>query len=256
MKWVGPPPQPIPFLHHNYRICPELENYRLTNHCPLSQALRSGPRTPDLSRKSVGAWNHTVSRGPRTLGFTSLRPSASPSPQLEQGVRWTPGASLQETWRATGPGSRHRPASWAAGRRQGPIFKVPLGHGAPGASDSSKKDKTLPAGVSPRWGRAPSGTSRPPYLTRAASPGRHHGAAGPVRLLRRRHLPAPGPRPRRQPRPVPDGASAIARDLTFSPPCQASVSERSASSHALLKTRLGHRTPLPPLFIAGYFGLA
>lgn len=69
-------------------------------------------------------------------------------------------------------------------------------------------------------GKNPSGPSRPPYLTGAASPGRHYGAAGPVRLLRRRHLPAPGPRPRRQPRPIPDGASAIARDFTLCPTCR------------------------------------
>jgi len=67
-------------------------------------------------------------------------------------------------------------------------------------------------------GKNPSGPSRPPYLTGAASPGRHYGAASPVRLLRRRHLPAPGPRPRRQDRPVPDGSSAIARDFTFARP--------------------------------------
>lgn len=68
-----------------------------------------------------------------------------------------------------------------------------------------------------RVGKNPSGPSRPPYLTGAASPGRHHGAAGPVRLLRRRHLPALGPRPRRQPRPDPDSASVIARDFTPGP---------------------------------------
>lgn len=60
MKWVGRPPQPMPSTHHNYRICPELENSQLTNHCPRSRALRSGPGTPALSRNSAGGWNHTV----------------------------------------------------------------------------------------------------------------------------------------------------------------------------------------------------
>lgn len=90
----------------------------------------------------------------------------------------------------------------------------------------------------PRVGKNPSGPSRPPYLTGATSPGRNHGAAGPVRLLRRRHLPAPGPRPRRQPRPVPDGASAIARDFTLSPTRQLPYPARA------LKPRLS-REPLP-----------
>lgn len=98
--------------------------------------------------------------------------------------------------------------------RLGPVLKVPLGkeppvHGIP------RKGAGHAPWEAPRVGKNPSGPSRPPYLTGAASPGRNHGAAGPVRLLRRRHLPAPGPRPRRQPRPVPDGASAIARDFTL-----------------------------------------
>lgn len=90
----------------------------------------------------------------------------------------------------------------------------------------------------PRVGKNPSGPSRPPYLTGAASPGRNHGAAGPVRLLRRRHLPAPGPRPRRQPRPVPDGASAIARDFTLRP------TRQPPYPAGALKPRLS-REPLP-----------
>lgn len=202
----------MPFTHHNYRISPELENSRLTKHCPVSQALRNGPETPEHSRSL-----EEHSREPRLSGFTSLRPS----PWLELGVWRAPGASLQGTWRATAPGSRHGPASWAAECCLGPIVKVPLRKGAPGAPEFSKRDKTLHAGVPPAGEAPPSGTSRPPYLTRAASPGRHHGAAGPVRLLRRRHLPAPGPRPRRQPRPVSDGASAIARDFTLRGPVSA-----------------------------------
>lgn len=150
VKWVCRPPQPMSFIHHNNRISPELENSQLTNHCLLSPALRGRPGTPDLSRNGTGAWSlESHSWEHRTPVTTSQRPSAPLSPQLEQRLCWTPGASLQETWRATGSGSRHRPASWAAGRRLGPIFKVPLGHGGPGAHDSSKKDRTLPAGVTP-----------------------------------------------------------------------------------------------------------
>lgn len=115
-----------------------------------------------------------------------------------------------------GPRSPHCPASRTARPRLGPVLKVPLGkeppvHGFP------RKGAGHAPWEAPRVGKNPSGPSRPPYLTGAASPGRNHGAAGPVRLLRRRHLPAPGPRPRRQPRPVPDGARAFARDLTFRP---------------------------------------
>lgn len=134
----------------------------------------------------------------------------------------------------------------------GPNSQGPSGARSPGCTRFLQKRRDTPRGSAPRWGRAPSGTSRPPYLTRAASPGRHHGAAGPVRLLRRRHLPAPGPRPRRQPRPVPDGASTFARDFTFGPPGPATVSEQSASSHAPWEAQPGHRTALLPYrFISG-----
>lgn len=231
----------MPSLHHNYRICPELENSQLTNHYPLSQALRSGPGTPDLSGNSAGAWNHTVK------GFTSLRPSAPPSPQLEQGVRWTPGASLQRDLARNRVGFPP-PFGLLGGRAPpGPKIQGPSGAWSPRCTRFLQKGQDTPCRSAPRWGRAPSGTSRPPYLTRAASPGRHHGAAGPVRLLRRRHLPAPGPRPRRQPRPVPDGARAIARDFTLGPAHQASVAEGSAPKPRPLQepTRPRYVTPAP-----------
>lgn len=107
-------------------------------------------------------------------------------------------------------------------------------------------------------GESPSVPSRPPYLTGAASPGRHHGAASPVRLLRRRHLPAPGPRPRRQPRPVPDRAStsAITRDFTPCPTHRPPYPARAPQPHLLGEPLPAMKEPTrPPYLVANCFHL-
>lgn len=184
------------------------------------------------------------------LGFKSAPLRATVS-RLEQRAWWPPSASVQRTRRATGPRSPHCPASRAARPHLGPVLKVPLGKEPP-LHQVPRKGAGHAPWEAPRVGKNPSGPSRPPYLTGAASPGRNHGAASPVRLLRRRHLPAPGPRPRRQPRPVPDGASAIARDFTLAGAAsyrirQERISHASRESRfRLRKNQFGHRTP-PPL---------
>lgn len=216
----------MPFTHHNYRISPELENSRLTKHCPVSQALRNGPETPEHSRSL-----EEHSREPRLSGFTSLRPS----PWLELGVWRAPGASLQGTWRATAPGSRHGPASWAAECCLGPIVKVPLRKGAPGAPEFSKRDKTLHAGVPPA-GEAP--------------PLRHLSASVPDQSC----LPRPPPRrcrPRPPPAPPPSSRSGSPPPPPAPPRLRRRQRDRARfhTSRARIRTpwkaRLGHRTLLP-----------
>lgn len=214
---------------------PEIQNSQSINHCPQARhckrdlecqttsgtdvepGIRSRePREPGYKTASLQA---TVSSSSNELGGRSARPCRGPGAQQ-------------------GPAPRTVRPPGATRPRLGPVFKVPLGkdptmHGIP------RKGVGHAPWEAPRVEKSPSGPSRPPYLTGAASSGRHHGAAGPVRLLRRRHLPAPGPRPRRQPRPVPDRSSAIARDFTFCPDLPATVSGKSASATPLARVVSG-----------------
>lgn len=199
-----------------------------------------------------------LEQGVENLG--SLGPSLCPSAPLSPARAMSLMAARRE--RAGDPARNraplpHCPASRAARPRLGPVFKVPLGKEPPMHGIPRKGERHAPW-EAPQPGKNPSGPSRPPYLTGAASSGRHHGAAGPVRLLRRRHLPAPGPRPRRQPRPVPDGASAIARDFTFRPtrrpPYPASALQSRLSGELLPAIKAPKQPPyflllLPRLFL-------
>lgn len=177
------------------------------NHCPHVRPCRRDPGCQTTLGADVEPGIR--SREPRETGYKTAPLHATVVAAPREHARG-PGAQQGPAPRTVRPPGAIRP-------RLGPVLKVPLGkeppmHGIP------RKGAGHAPWEAPRVEKNPSGPSRPPYLTGAASSGRHHGAAGPVRLLRRRHLPAPGPRPRRQPRPVLDGSSTIARDFTLSPP--------------------------------------
>lgn len=196
--------------HDGYLTSPEPQHSLFTNHCPnvkhCERALNDGPHSRSLGSRS---------RGPRA---PPGRWSASPQ---RHGLRLEQGPAAARRERAGDPTRSGAPLPALSGLLRGPAppgpgIQGPCGRGAPRAQASARRGGTRPVGGR-RVGEKPSGPSRPPYLTGAASPGRYHGAAGPVGLLRRRHLAAPGPRPRRQHRPVPAGASAIARDFSLCP---------------------------------------
>lgn len=179
----------MPFIHHNYRICPELENSRLSNHCPLSQTLRSGPGTPDLSRNSVGAWNYTV----EDRGRLGLQVCAPPRHPL-----------LSSSKESAGRPAR---ACRRPGAQQGRVPATVRPPGRPGAA-RAQYSRSL-------WGMEPPVHPIPPKRTRHSlqecpplgkSPLGHLSASVPDQSC----LPRPPPRrcrPRPPPAPPPSSCS-------------------------------------------------
>lgn len=168
----------------------------------------------------------------------------------ERRAWWPPGASMPGGPSAQpGPRRPARPASQAAARpRLGWAIPGPSGQGPLQDTGLARKGGGTARGRPP-GGKNPSRPLSASVPDQATSPARHYGAASPVHLLRRRHLPAPGPRPRRQDRPVPDGSSAIARDFTIArPPATVSIPQERLS-HVSVRAAAYRKGPEiePPL---------
>lgn len=197
----------------------------------------------DHSRNRPVARNRGV-ENPGRLG-TSLSPCAPLSPSSRNEPDSLPARACRGSGAQQGPTLLNvRPPgppgpTWARYSRS-------LWAGSPGVGDHKEGAGHAPW-EAPRVGENPSGPSRPPYLTGATSPGRHHGAAGPVHLLRRRHLPAPGPRPRPQPRPVPPAPTRSREILHSARPAGHRIWQKCLS-HASQENPLcyGKKTTRPP----------